>query len=226
MQLQIEEIESFTFHCLVHLQPLHWNSLWSLFSFDKSENEGFTVSIWLNLVHQNYGVRGWSRATRLNPIILTGSVHSSWSTGKSVVIWWGSVPSLWVKEGLSCVFSRAKWRGKARNLAFPWLQYSVLVFPYSLADSCVGILCFPKNLVKGCVIVNKTATHATFDQVYLDSKLLSAGQYFFLIFSASGSDPVAARPTSFMVPSEPLVENCEYRDKLYKNGSSRKTYSQ
>ena len=82
MQLQIEEIESFTFHCLVHLQPLHCNSLWSLFSFDKSENEGFTVSIWLNLVHQNYGVRGWSRTAHReqrtistsNPIILTGSI--------------------------------------------------------------------------------------------------------------------------------------------------------
>ena len=30
-----------------------------------------------------------------------------------------SVPSVGVKEGLSCVFSRAKWCGKARNLALP-----------------------------------------------------------------------------------------------------------
>ena len=29
------------------------------------------------------------------------------------------LPSVGVKEGLSCVFSRAKWRGKARNLALP-----------------------------------------------------------------------------------------------------------
>ena len=35
------------------------------------------------------------------------------------------IPSVGVKEGLSCVFSCAKWRGKARNLAFPWLQHSV-----------------------------------------------------------------------------------------------------
>ena len=28
-----------------------------------------------------------------------------------------SIPSVGVKEGLSCVFSRAKWRGKARILA-------------------------------------------------------------------------------------------------------------
>ena len=31
------------------------------------------------------------------------------------------VPSVGVKEGLSCVFCCAKWRGKARNLALPWL---------------------------------------------------------------------------------------------------------
>ena len=30
-----------------------------------------------------------------------------------------NVPSVGVKEGLSCVFSRAKWRGKAPNLALP-----------------------------------------------------------------------------------------------------------
>ena len=35
------------------------------------------------------------------------------------------VPSVGVKEVLSCVFSRAKWRGKARNLALLWLQHSV-----------------------------------------------------------------------------------------------------
>ena len=34
--------------------------------------------------------------------------------------WMGNgVPSVGVKEGLSCVFSRAKWCGKARNLALP-----------------------------------------------------------------------------------------------------------
>ena len=29
------------------------------------------------------------------------------------------IPSVGVKEGLSCVFSRTKWPGKARNLALP-----------------------------------------------------------------------------------------------------------
>ena len=29
------------------------------------------------------------------------------------------LPSVGVKEGLSCVFASAKWRGKARNLALP-----------------------------------------------------------------------------------------------------------
>ena len=33
--------------------------------------------------------------------------------------WQADIPSVGVKEGLSCVISRAKWHRKARNLALP-----------------------------------------------------------------------------------------------------------
>ena len=55
-------------------------------------------------------------------------------------MWMVAVPrtvlSVGVEEGLSCVFSRAKWHRKARKLALPWLQHSV----YGVCDFSVKIL--------------------------------------------------------------------------------------
>ena len=73
--------------------------------------------------------------------------------------------------------SRGVYKGKARVVTRladaetiqKVTKLQTYLFPIFLSAYQIQLLCWEKNVVKGCVI--KTATHATFDHVYLASKV-------------------------------------------------------